>query len=144
MKHVKLIIHTDGGARGNPGPAGIGAVIESEQELQRTLVHELSETIGETTNNVAEYMAVLKAFAYLLANNMQATEMQVYLDSRLVAEQLAGRFKIKKPHLYDLFVQVKELENKVGERVSYFAIPRSENARADALVNQALDELLLC
>lgn len=133
----KLRIHTDGGARGNPGPAAIGVVIKKDGKT----IAQLSEKVGETTNNVAEYKAVLAAFAYLEKNQLRAQKIEVYLDSRLVAEQLNGNFKIKKPHLQVLFIQVKILEKKIGESTKYFTIPRSQNIEADQLVNRALDKV---
>ncbi len=131
----KLIIHTDGGARGNPGPAAVGVVIETGQETLAAF----GQKIQTTTNNVAEYKAVLVAFTYLKNRGIRSALVEVYLDSTLVAQQLNRKFKIKKPHLQVLFNQVKLLEKGVGERVTYFVIPREKNTQADAFVNQSLD-----
>lgn len=135
-----LQIHTDGGARGNPGPAAIGVVIETvEPTGSKKGLTQFGKKIGETTNNVAEYQAVYAAFTYLEEEKIVADHIAVYLDSQLVASQLTGIYKIKMPHLQELWARVKNLERKVGKRVVYFSIPRAQNAEADKLVNQALD-----
>ncbi|MEK7141577.1 MAG: ribonuclease HI family protein, partial [Patescibacteria group bacterium] len=107
---MQYIIHTDGGARGNPGPAAVGVVIEREEESKvksrksKVLVAEFGKRIGETTNNVAEYTAVCEALAYLRNNLLQSgiplrgTKIQFNLDSKLVVEQLNGNFQVKDPH----------------------------------------------
>jgi len=131
--HNKLIIYTDGGARGNPGPAGIGAVIyDSEQNK----IAEISEYIGETTNNQAEYKAVLAAI--LKARSLGAYELEFNLDSELVASQLCGDFKIKNKELAPLFVKIYNATLSF-KRVIFKYIPREKNREADKLVNQALD-----
>jgi len=136
----KLIINTDGGARGNPGPAGIGIVIKTETG---EMLQKISQTIGETTNNVAEYTAVIKALEWMRAN---ATILQLnnftinfFLDSTLVVNQLNGLFKVKDAKLRELLLKVRILEQEVGGKIYYSSIPREKNMEADALVNQALD-----
>ncbi|MBI3380236.1 ribonuclease HI family protein [Candidatus Gottesmanbacteria bacterium] len=135
----KLIIFTDGGARGNPGPSGIGVVIKSETGQ---ILNEISQIIGQTTNNVAEYQAVVAALEYL-KNNYQSTisnyQFNFFLDSKLVVNQLNGLFKIKENHLRELMLKVRNLEQEVGGNISYSYIPREKNWEADALVNKALD-----
>lgn len=140
MDYKKIIIHTDGGSRGNPGPSAIGVVIENEQDGKLLQVTQFGKVIPDTTNNVAEYSAVIGAFSYLLDRGIQCANIEVYMDSQLVVSQLTGRFKITKPHLKELFFAVKNFESKIGQRLFYKYIPREQNAQADALVNKALDE----
>ncbi|OGG14351.1 hypothetical protein A2875_01735 [Candidatus Gottesmanbacteria bacterium RIFCSPHIGHO2_01_FULL_46_14] len=131
---MKFVIHTDGGARGNPGPAAVGVVIKTETGKK---IAEFGEKIGETTNNVAEYTAVVDALGAI--KNMHPTHVDFFLDSLLVAEQLSGRFKVKNDKLRQLLLTVRLLEQEVGGEILYHAIPREQNRRADFLVNQALD-----
>lgn len=133
-------IHTDGGARGNPGPAAIGAVIEWGRENKV----ELSEYIGETTNNTAEYtalIAALKQIVTLLKTDQIKNEEGIvcYLDSLLVVQQVRGVYKIKQPHLQTLALNIKKLEKEIHIAITYQAIPREQNQRADFLVNKALN-----
>ena len=128
-------IYSDGGARGNPGPAAIGVLICDEKD------HKLAdhgETIGETTNNVAEYMAVVRGLT--LAAELSLSEADYFLDSELVARQLSGIYRLKAEHLKPFFMQVKELEKKF-KRVTYFHVPREHPKikHVDRLVNLALD-----
>jgi ribonuclease HI len=135
---MQLTIHTDGGARGNPGPAGIGVVMETEERL----VHEFGKTIGETTNNTAEYTAVIEALLWIKDHKEEVGEFDTltfFLDSTLVVNQLNGVFKIKEGHLRELVMKVHMLEQEVGKKVTYAAVRREFNKRADFLVNQALD-----
>ena len=138
---MQYIIQTDGGARGNPGPAAVGVVIEREEESKvksrksKVLVAEFGKRIGETTNNVAEYSAVREALAYLrnypinkLSNN---PIIQFYLDSNLVVQQLNGNFKIKDANLQKLAFDVRILEKEVGSGPT--RINPEENTRADYL-----------
>lgn len=132
---MRLIINTDGGSRGNPGPAAIGVVVRSEN----IVVYELGLTIGVTTNNVAEYTAVLKAIEYLASLPSSPESVQFLLDSKLVVEQLNGKFAIKNAGLRPLFDQIQK-ERKQFDFPTYFSyVPRAENAAADLLVNKALD-----
>lgn len=132
----KLKIYSDGGARGNPGPAAIGIVIEDERGQ---LIQDHKETIGHNTNNVAEYMAVIRALE--LAQKLGAQEIDYYVDSQLVAFQLSGQYKVKTPHILVLFKQAKEQIAKF-KKVTFSHVPReNEKLRlADRLVNEALDE----
>jgi ribonuclease HI len=134
MKHEKLIIFTDGGARGNPGPAGIGCVILDEQG---NAVAEISEYIGETTNNQAEYKALLAGLTK--AKDLGAKEIDVFLDSELVVKQMNREYRVKDKDLAPLFVKVYNLT--LGfKRIIFKHIRRKKNELADELVNQALDK----
>jgi len=133
MKYKKLTIYTDGGARGNPGPAGIGAVIYDEQKNN---VAEISEYIGETTNNQAEYRAVI--FAIEKAKELGAEELEFYLDSELVVKQLNREYKVKNQGLAPLFVKIYNATLKF-KKVSFTHIRRELNKEADKLANLAMD-----
>ncbi len=139
----KFFIHTDGGARGNPGEGAVGAVIKTENGQ---LLFEISQRIGKTTNNIAEYLAVVAALEGL-RNNVSMlqcdneTIFQFFLDSKLVVNQLNGLYKMKENHLRELLLRVRSLEQEIGGRIYYSLIPREKNWEADALVNKALDEL---
>lgn len=130
---MKLVIFTDGASRGNPGPASYGFVIK---EGNKTIYQE-GKYIGVATNNVAEYTAVLQALKYIKKPEGEK-EISIFCDSKLVAEQLLGRFKIKAKHLKPIFEQIKILELELGG-ISYQHIPRSQNSEADKLANLALD-----
>ncbi|MBU1200423.1 ribonuclease HI family protein [Patescibacteria group bacterium] len=132
QKINNLNIYTDGGSRGNPGPAAIGVYAHP--------LFQLSEPIGETTNNVAEYTAPIKALEYLVKNNIQAKQINFYLDSELVVKQIKGEYKVKQPHLQTLALQAHQLLRQLkSSQISFHYIPREQNKLADALVNQALD-----
>ncbi len=133
------VVYADGGARGNPGPAAYGFVIHDKAGNK---VYEEGRTIGEATNNVAEYTAVISALKYLsesLITNQRSLIIQVFLDSQLAAMQLSGKWKIKNENLRNLFFTIKGLEQKMEAGFSYINIPREENREADRLVNMALD-----
>jgi ribonuclease HI len=130
---LRLIIHVDGGARGNPGPAAIGAVVSTPDG---DVLDEASERIGETTNNVAEYRALLLGLER--ARALGATEVEVINDSELVARQLQGAYKVKHAGLRQLYDQAMEALERF-ERWSVRSVPREQNAHADRLVNAALD-----
>ncbi len=134
MSPVKLVLHVDGGARGNPGPAAIGVVI-SRPDGQ--VVEEIAERIGVATNNVAEYRAVLRGIER--ARQLGARELEIIGDSELIARQLAGAYKVKHPALRQLHA---EALGALGafEDWAIRTVPRDQNAGADALVNQALDD----
>lgn len=133
------LIHTDGGSRGNPGPAAIGVVIESALDGWRK---EYGECIGKATNNVAEYSAVIFALKKLksLIGSDKAKDgaVQVHADSELLVKQLNGEYKIKEENIRNLFLDVWNLKLDFGE-VSFRHIPREQNHSADKMVNQALD-----
>lgn len=128
----KLIIHSDGGARGNPGPAAIGVVIEQNGAIIATI----SEKIGKTTNNQAEYRAVLAGLEK--AKELKAIEVECILDSELVVKQLQGEYKVKNKELAPLFVKVYNLSLQF-RKVVFRHVLRAENKMADKLVNEALD-----
>lgn len=130
----RLTLHVDGGARGNPGEAAIGVVASSPDG---EVVAELAERIGVATNNVAEYRALLRGLA--LAAELGALEVDVINDSELVAHQINGRYKVKHPAMRPLYEQAKAALQGF-QRASIRSVPRAQNARADALVNRALDE----
>ena len=135
---MKYVVHTDGGARGNPGPAAIGVVIETAQGKK---IAEFGKRIGETTNNVAEYVALAQALKYI--KREPGIEIDCYLDSVLVVNQLMGTFKVKDSKLRELLMQIRGLEQDLGGVVRYHVVPRENNARADFFVNQALDNHLI-
>lgn len=128
------IIHTDGGARGNPGPAGIGAVI-----LIGETEHLLKRYIGETTNNQAEYQALIMALEE--AKALGVTDADCRLDSELVVKQLNGQYKVKDTDLQAQFVKVWNLKQQF-KTISFSHVRREQNKLADKLVNQAIDEHL--
>jgi probable phosphoglycerate mutase len=135
---MRFTIHADGGARGNPGPAGSGVVIRNDK---KKVVGEVSEFLGHTTNNVAEYTAILRGLELLLGvvgEKAYETEVDVEMDSMLVVEQMNGNYKIKHPNLKPLALSVKNLIPKFKE-VRFTHIPREKNKDADRLANDAMD-----
>lgn len=131
-----LSVHTDGGARGNPGPAAVGVVFQHEGGQQS---HE--RYIGEATNNVAEYTAVLDALEKIpsLLNDHPFETVVFYLDSQLIVRQILGEYKVREPHLAELCNEVRHRLSVLGISYRFIHIPRAENAAADKLVNHALD-----
>jgi ribonuclease HI len=130
----RLTVHVDGGARGNPGPAGIAAVVS---DASGAVVREEAGAIGEATNNVAEYRAVLLGLR--LARELGARGVVVVGDSELVARQIGGQYRVKHEGLRPLHREVMAALREF-DSWSVRSVPRAKNARADALVNQALDE----
>ncbi len=133
---MKYFIYTDGGARGNPGPSGIGFVIQKENG--ETFI-EGGKYIGNATNNAAEYQALLLALQK--AKDAGCGDVEIYMDSQLIVRQMTGQYKIKDQHLKVLAEQVKQLLSGFS-RFNFTHIPREQNRRADFLVNQALDKAL--
>lgn len=134
----KLITFSDGGARGNPGPAAIGAVLYQDDGVGNLkLVAEIKKFIGQTTNNFAEYQALIAALEK--AQELGYLNLKCYLDSELVVKQLRGQYKIREETLKPLAQRVLILTNKFVT-VSFNHVPREKNSAADKLVNQALDE----
>jgi ribonuclease HI len=132
----RVVVHVDGGARGNPGPAAVGAVVSSPEGEPLT---EKGLYIGEATNNVAEYRAVLLGLE--LARGLGAREVEVINDSELVARQIGGQYKVKHAGLRPLFVEtMRQLRD--FDRWTVRNVRRESNERADQLVNEALDEAL--
>jgi len=135
-----LEINTDGGSRGNPGPAGIGVYASSENKM----VFTLSECIGDTTNNVAEYSAVIHALKKIQADDLHIEKTKFILDSELIVKQITGLYKVKQDHLKILKSEIVSLiENlrKTGNLkiITFSHVLREKNKLADKLVNEALD-----
>jgi ribonuclease HI len=131
----RFTVNVDGGARGNPGPAAIGVVLRDGGEI----VEEVGETIGEATNNVAEYRALLRGIE--LATEHGASDLELVGDSELVVRQVEGRYKVKNAGMKELHEEVKRALRGL-ESWSIRHVKRAENADADRLVNQALDGAL--
>jgi ribonuclease HI len=129
-----LVAYIDGGARGNPGPAGFGVRIE---QLDGVLVEEFSAAIGHATNNVAEYRGLLAALDWAKAHGCR--ELHVRSDSLLLVQQMLGNYKVKNAGLQPLHAKARLLAHEVG-RVTYQHVGRSLNAHADRLANAAMDE----
>ena len=130
---MKLVVHVDGGARGNPGPAAVGVVVSTPGG---EVLDEIGEVIGVATNNVAEYRGLLLGLER--ARALGATEVEVVNDSELVARQVQGDYKVKHAGLKPLHQQALTAL-RAFDRWSIRSVPRERNARADALVNAALD-----
>jgi ribonuclease HI len=130
---MKAFMNTDGGARGNPGPGGIGVVIYDEAD---EVIGEVSRAIGHTTNNIAEYEAVIAGLE--LAKELGVTDIEIRADSKLVVNQLNGEWKIKSDKLRSLAVNARRLMNAFpNARITH--VRREQNSGADALANQAMD-----
>ena len=130
---MKLVVHVDGGARGNPGPAAAGAVLSTPDG---DVVDEASELLGVATNNVAEYRGLLLGLAR--AKALGATEVEVVNDSELIAKQVNGEYKVKHAAMRPLYLDAMAAL-RAFDTWSIRSVPRAQNAGADALVNQALD-----
>ena len=131
-----LIVEADGGSRGNPGPAGYGAVVRDAHSGE--VLAERYESLGVTTNNVAEYQGLIAGLE-TAAELAPGADVQVRMDSKLVVEQMSGRWQIKHPAMRPLASRASEAARRLG-RVSYEWVPRAQNAHADRLANQAMDE----
>lgn len=137
--HQSLTIHTDGGSRGNPGPAATGIVIYDSNHQQ---IHSFGTFIGVATNNVAEYTAVIHALEWLIAHPSvlsPSPNLLFKLDSKLVVEQISRRWKIKEPRLFELASSIWSLIQAHHLQASFIYIPRFQNAVADKQANIALD-----
>ena len=132
---MKLFIHTDGGSRGNPGPGAIGIAVLNDQ---KKLIKEIGKFIGRSTNNEAEYKAVIEGLK--TCKEMGGKELKFFIDSLLVVSQLNGKFKIKEPRMKKFYLEIKELE-KSFDSVTYLHVPREKNYMADKIVNEVLDAL---
>ena len=137
----KIIIFTDGGARGNPGPAGAGAVVVREDGV---VLKEVAQYLGEQTNNWAEYEAVvlgLEAVKKLFgASKLKEIQIEVKSDSELIVEQLSNRYQIKKETLFSQFIKVHNMQIAYFPNIVFTHVPREQNKEADRLVNQAIDQ----
>jgi len=131
-----VLVYADGGARGNPGPAAIGAVVLDPATDPPTLLATVSECIGVATNNVAEYRAVIAGLA--AARSVGSRALSLRADSLLVIRQLEGAYRVKKAHLRPLYEEARALLGAFDE-VDLAHVPREQNVEADALVNAALD-----
>jgi ribonuclease HI len=140
VKKEKIIVYTDGGSRGNPGPAGIGVVICN---AQGQVIKKYSKDLGQRTNNEAEYEAVIFALGKLKQlfgkEKMKSAEIEIRLDSELVARQLKGEYKILEEKLFPLFIKIWNLKMDFG-RLCFVEVPRGRNKEADALANEAMDK----
>ncbi len=139
---MEIEIFTDGGSRGNPGPAAIGVVIKEKSGKK---VYNIGRYIGISTNNDAEYKALLEGLSYLVehfkeksAEKKMGLNVSCFLDSELVVKQMNGEYKVKNPNIKTLWKKIKELERRFSS-IEYVHIPRQKNSEADYLVNQALD-----
>ena len=130
---MKARLYTDGGARGNPGPAAAAYVLEADDG---TVLDARGETIGVATNNVAEYRALVAGLAKALV--LGVDEVDVVSDSELLVKQMNGEYRVKNAALIDLSLEAARLAREIG-RVRYRAVPRADNELADRLVNDALD-----
>ena len=130
---MRVVVHVDGGARGNPGPAAAAAVVSTPEG---EVLDEAAETLGTATNNVAEYRGLL--LGLLRAKELGATEVEVVNDSELVAKQVNGQYKVKHPDMKPLHAAATEVLGEFA-RWEMRSVPRAQNAHADALVNRALD-----
>ncbi len=137
---MRYVLYADGGARGNPGPAGAGAVVFDAIGKR---VAEVSDYLGVATNNVAEYEAVLRGLKALLSEfpegHFRHAEVEVRMDSKLVIEQLKGAYKVKHPNLIPRFLEVKNLIARSFGTISFAHVPRERNQDADELANRAMD-----
>lgn len=135
----KIIIYTDGGARGNPGPAGIGAVILDKDEK---VLKEVSAYIGETTNNMAEYEALVRVLGEakkMFGAALREIPIDVRMDSELVVRQLSGIYKVKEPSLKEQFARIAKIRLEDAPNMTFTHVFREQNAHADKLVNAAID-----
>jgi len=132
---------TDGGARGNPGLAAIGVYITDSNNKE---ILGFGKKIGVSTNNVAEYTAVIEALSWIVANkkNLNIAKIYFFLDSKLVCSQITGLYKVKDSKLRDLLLTVREKEAEVNTPIYYKHIPREQNKIADMYVNKALDNMV--
>ncbi len=131
----RLVLEADGGSRGNPGPAGYGAVVRDA--VTGEVLAEVSDFLGRVTNNVAEYsglIAGLRAAAAIA----HGADVDVLMDSKLVVEQMSGRWQIRHPDMRPLAAQARQATQALG-RVTYAWVPRARNAHADRLANEAMD-----
>ena len=135
-KHIK--IYCDGGARGNPGKGACAFVVLKEGKV---VIHEESKFLGNTTNNIAEYNGVILALNWLKSND-RYSDVDFYLDSQLVVNQINGVFKIKNKNLQECRILISNLEKSINGNINYHYIPREMNSVPDKLLNNNLDENL--
>lgn len=134
----ELIIHTDGGARGNPGPSACAFVAEAGDKV----LQKKSKYLGNKTNNFAEYQGVILALNWILENKKELENYHVttfYLDSELIVRQIIGVYKVRDENLKKLYLEVNDLMNSTGRKFNFRNVPRAQNKIADFLVNKELD-----
>ncbi len=132
---MRYTIHADGGARGNPGPAGAGAIVHDEHGV---VVHQVSEYLGFATNNVAEYTALVRALEGLATIAEKSDEVVVKMDSELAIKQMRGEYRVKHPNLKPLFLRATTLAQQFTS-ITFTHVRREENGEADRLANDAMD-----
>lgn len=140
---TSLNIFTDGGSRGNPGPSALGVYIENQSGAT---LDEIGEYLGITTNNIAEYSAIVAALSWVLKHREEMPllkRVNFYMDSQLAMSQLNGLYRIKNPKLRELLFIAKQKEAEIKVPVTYSHVPREQNKKADRMVNVALDNNIL-
>lgn len=133
---MDISVFTDGGSRGNPGPAAIGVVV---YDRNKNIIFELAKCIGNKTNNQAEYQAVLEAVKWICKHSSTINKVDFFVDSELVAKQLNGEYKIKSANIKPLTARINQLRNTLPFKITFTHLLRDGNKKADQLVNQALD-----
>ena len=138
---ANVIVFTDGGSRGNPGPAALGVFIQDESGKELAWI---GKTLGEATNNVAEYSAIVEAFNWLLENikKLDIQKVNFYMDSQLACSQLNGLYKVKNSRIREFVFEIRKKEAELDIPIIYAHVPREQNKKADFMVNQALDNQL--
>lgn len=140
MNKTKLYLNTDGGSRGNPGPAGCGSVVSDEQGL---VLKQVSKFLGTATNNEAEYQAVILGLETVKklygSDKLKNIEVVVRMDSELVCKQLNGEYQLKEEKLFPYFIKIWNLKVKEIPNIKFTYIPREQNSIADGLANEAMD-----
>ncbi len=140
-KQEKLIVFTDGGSRGNPGPAGVGVVVVNDK---KQILKRYAKNIGIRTNNEAEYEAVILAFQKIKhlfgKDKIKKMNIDVRMDSQLVVRQMNGEYRVKEEKLFPLFIKIWNAKIGFGN-VSFNHVPREKNKEADALANEAMDSV---
>jgi len=131
-------IYSDGGARGNPGPAASAFIVLDDGNV----IYKDSKFLGKATNNVAEYQGVLLALAWLVNSSIQypVSSIRFFMDSELIVHQINGHYKVKDKKLKELFLEVQAFLKKIQPKIIFKNIPRTKNKLADFLVNKTLDE----
>lgn len=138
---ARISIFTDGGARGNPGPAALGVYIEDEGGKELT---KIGKKLGDQTNNFAEYSAIEEGLLWAIRNKVEfnITEINFYMDSQLAYSQLTGLYKVKNSAIRDFVFKIRQIEQEIGIPIFYNHVPREKNKKADLMVNLALDNRL--
>jgi len=141
LKPMHFTLYADGGSRGNPGPAGAGAVVFDDSGKR---VVEVADYLGVATNNIAEYEAVLRGLIALKdaypEDYFRHASVTVKMDSKLVIEQMKGAYKVKHPNLIPRYLEIKNLISRHFSKVEFIHVPRAQNADADLLANVAMDK----